>query len=59
MKILGISPLDKDATACLVVDGKVVSAIAEERLSRIKIHSGFPYKAIDKIFELQIGRAHV
>ncbi len=52
MKILGISPLDKDATACLVVDGKVVSAIAEERLSRVKIHSGFPYKAIDKIFEL-------
>ncbi len=52
MKILGISPLDKDATACLFVDGKVVSAIAEERLSRVKIHSGFPYKAIDEIFRL-------
>ncbi len=52
MKILGISPLDKDATACLFVDGEVVCAIAEERLSRVKIHAGFPYKAIDEIFRL-------
>lgn len=52
MKILGISPLDKDATACLFVDGEVVCAIAEERLSRVKIHSGFPYKAIDEIFSI-------
>lgn len=52
MKILGISPLDKDATACLFEDGKVISAIAEERLSRMKIHAGFPYKAIDLIFRL-------
>lgn len=52
MKILGISPLDKDATACLFIDGEVVSAIAEERLSRVKIHAGFPYKAIDEIFRL-------
>lgn len=52
MKIIGISPLDKDSTACLVVDGRVVCAIAEERLSRIKMHSGFPYKAIAEIFRL-------
>lgn len=51
MKILGISPLDKDATACLFDNGKVVVAIGEERLSRIKTHSGFPYKAIDEIFK--------
>jgi len=52
MKILGISPLDKDATVCLFEDGKVISAIAEERLSRVKIHAGFPYKAIDEILRL-------
>ena len=52
MKILGISPLDKDATACLFVNGEVVCAIAEERLSRVKIHAGFPYKAIDEIFRI-------
>ena len=52
MKILGISPLDKDSTVCLLVDGHVVSAIAEERLSRIKMHAGFPYKALAKIMKL-------
>ena len=46
MNVLGISPLDKDATASLVVDGKVVFAAAEERFSRKKFHSGFPYAAV-------------
>ena len=51
MNILGISPLDKDATACLIVDGKIVCAIAEERLSRVKLHAGFPHLAIAEIFQ--------
>lgn len=46
MNVLGISPLDKDATASLVVDGKVVFAAAEERFSRKKFHSGFPYASV-------------
>lgn len=50
MRILGISPLDKDSTVCLVEDGRVISAIAEERLSRQKMHSGFPYLALEEIF---------
>jgi predicted NodU family carbamoyl transferase len=33
MKVLGISPLDKDANASLVVDGTVVFASGEERYS--------------------------
>jgi carbamoyltransferase len=45
---LGISPLDKDATAALVVDGKVVFAAGEERFSRKKQHVGFPAQAIAK-----------
>ncbi len=53
MKIIGISPLDKDATACLVVDGRVVRAIAEERLSRTKMHAGFPRLAIAEILRLE------
>jgi carbamoyltransferase len=48
--ILGISPLDKDATASLYIDGKW-KVIAEERLSRIKMHSGFPKRAVEKLFE--------
>ena len=47
MIVLGISPLDKDATAALVVDGKVVFAAGEERFSRQKQHVGFPTQAIE------------
>ena len=57
MKILGISGSlqlvhedsdgDKhDAAAVLVIDGKVVSAIEEERLNRIKHSDKFPVEAI-------------
>lgn len=51
MKILGISPLDKDSTASLVVDGRVVFAAGEERFSRVKQHSGFPHRAIAAALE--------
>ncbi len=47
MKILGISPLDKDATASLVEDGRVLFAAGEERFSRVKQHAGFPARAIE------------
>jgi len=46
VKALGISPLDKDATASLVEDGRVLFAAAEERFSRVKQHAGFPEQAI-------------
>lgn len=44
--ILGISALDKDAAAALVVDGRIVSAVAEERLTRRKHQPGFPTQAL-------------
>jgi carbamoyltransferase len=47
LKILGLSPLDKDATASLVEDGRVLFAAGEERYSRVKQHAGFPHKAIE------------
>lgn len=46
MKVLGISPLDKDATVALVEDGAVLFAAAEERYSRKKQHAGFPARAL-------------
>ena len=46
MVILGISAYYHDSAAALIVDGKVVAAICEERLSRIKHDSSFPQKAI-------------
>lgn len=48
MKILGISPLDKDATASIVEDGEILFAAGEERFSRNKQQDGFPLQAIEK-----------
>lgn len=52
MRVLGISALDKDSTACVLEDGVVKYVIAEERLSRIKMHAGFPRRSVGLIFEL-------
>ena len=40
-----------DAAATLVADGEVVAAVEEERFSRQKHHSGFPYRAIEYCLE--------
>lgn len=48
MKVLGISPLDKDATVSIVEDGKILFAAGEERFSRKKQQDGFPLKAIQQ-----------
>ncbi len=50
MKILGISPLDKDSTVSLVEDGRILFAAAEERFSRQKQHAGFPEGALEACF---------
>ena len=46
MKILGISPLDKDATVSIVEDGKILYAAGEERFTRVKQQDGFPHEAL-------------
>lgn len=46
MIILGISCFYHDASACIVKDGKVIAAVAQERFSRIKHDLGFPKQAI-------------
>jgi carbamoyltransferase len=51
MRILGISIDVSVSSACLVEDGVIVSAIAEERLSRKKIDSSYPAKAIKRILK--------
>jgi len=47
MYTLGISCYYHDSAACVFQDGKVVSAVEEERFSRIKFDDGFPKHAID------------
>jgi carbamoyltransferase len=44
--ILGMNAYHGDASACLVIDGKLVAAVEEERFRRIKHWAGFPYEAI-------------
>ena len=46
MKVLGISPLDKDATVTIVEDGEITYAAGEERFTRVKLQDGFPWNAL-------------
>ena len=47
MKVLGISPLDKDSTITVVEDGVITYAAAEERFTRVKLQDGFPWRALE------------
>ncbi len=46
MYILGLTTLG-DSAATLLADGEVVAAVEEERFSRKKHHSGFPFQAVE------------
>ncbi|MDH3889831.1 MAG: carbamoyltransferase [candidate division Zixibacteria bacterium] len=46
MRILGISCFYHDSAAALVIDGKLVAAVAEERISRIKHDQELPVQAV-------------
>ncbi len=51
MRILGIHD-GHNAAAALVVDGRCVAAVQEERLNRVKNWSGFPARSIARVLEL-------
>ena len=51
MNILGISAFYHDSAACLVQDGKIVSAAQEERFTRKKHDFSFPKNAIHYCLE--------
>ncbi|HVA49264.1 MAG TPA: carbamoyltransferase C-terminal domain-containing protein [Pirellulales bacterium] len=44
--ILGINAYHGDASAALVVDGRLIAAVEEERFNRIKHWAGFPAESI-------------
>lgn len=46
MNILGINYFFHDSSACVVKGGKLVAAIEEERLTRVKHTGAFPRDAI-------------
>ena len=45
--ILGISAFYHDSAAALILDGKIVSAAQEERFTRIKHDSSYPFNSIE------------
>jgi carbamoyltransferase len=45
MHILGLTTLG-DSAATLIGDGRVVAAAEEERFTRVKHHSGFPFRSV-------------
>ena len=47
IKILGISAFYHDSAAAIVVDGKIIAAAQEERFTRKKHDSGYPFNAIE------------
>ena len=46
MIILGLNAYHGDSSACIVIDGKLIAAVEEERFRRVKHWAGFPTKAI-------------
>ncbi len=46
MIILGINAYHGDASAAVVVDGKLIAAVEEERYNRVKHWAGFPAESI-------------
>ena len=46
MYIIGISAYYHDSAVCLLKDGKIISAIQEERLTRIKHDLSFPHQSL-------------
>ena len=62
MVILGISAFVHDSAACLIIDGKLVANVEEERLDRIKHTRAFPVRAISWVLQkgnLQLGDVDV
>jgi len=51
--IIGLNAFHPDSSACALKDGKLVAAVAEERLGqRVKHRSGFPANALQSVLKM-------
>ncbi len=58
--ILGISAFYHDSAATILVDGKIIAAAQEERFTRVKHDSSYPYNAIEFVLNFaKIKLSHV
>ena len=49
--ILGISAFYHDSAASIIIDGKIIAAAQEERFTRVKHDSNYPFNAINFVLE--------
>ena len=56
-KILGISAFYHDSAAAIINDGKIIAAAQEERFTRKKHDSGYPFNAIE--FVLKYSKCNI
>jgi carbamoyltransferase len=50
--VLGFSEASADSSACIIKDGKILAAIDEERVRRVKHCGGFPELAIKEVLRI-------
>ena len=51
ISILGISAFYHDSAAALIIDGKIIAAAQEERFSRKKHDSSYPFNAVEYVLK--------
>ena len=51
VSILGISAFYHDSAAAIIVDGKILAAVQEERFTRKKHDSSYPFHAVDFVLK--------
>ena len=49
--ILGISAFYHDSAATIIIDGKIIAAVQEERFTRIKHDASYPFHAIEFVLD--------
>ena len=52
--ILGISAFYHDSAAAIIINGEIIAAAQEERFTRKKHDSGYPFRAVN--FVLNFGK---
>jgi len=50
-RILGISAFYHDSAATIIIDGEIIAAAQEERFTRIKHDSNYPYNAVEFVLK--------
>ena len=56
--ILGISAFYHDSAATIIVDGKIIAAAQEERFTRKKHDSSYPFNAIEFVLSFSKLKLH-